>query len=92
MIPRMLVNWARLDANAAFGGVGRRAPSPLRDAAIAELVTKSPNLAGESAADWVLEIQDSQLRHTTVGQVSEPWKNRDPAAANAWLRQQGLSK
>jgi hypothetical protein len=65
MIPEMLVNWAKRDANAAFVWVSRQAPSPLRDAAIAELVTKSPNLEQASAEGWAREIQDQALREST---------------------------
>jgi hypothetical protein len=66
MIPEMLVNWAKRDANAAFVWVSRQAPSPLRDAAIAELVTKSPNLEQASAEGWAREIQDQALRESTL--------------------------
>lgn len=69
MIPDMVLNWAKRDANAAFGWVGNQAPSPLRDATIAELVTKSPNLASESAESWTREIQDQALREQTLQEV-----------------------
>lgn len=69
MIPDMVLNWAKRDANAAFGWVGNQAPSPLRDATIAELVTKSPNLASESAESWTREIQDQALMEQTLQEV-----------------------
>jgi hypothetical protein len=69
MVPEMLVNWAKRDANSAFEWVGKQTPSPLRDANIAGLVTKSPNLDRGSAENWAKEIQDPALRESTLRQV-----------------------
>jgi hypothetical protein len=92
MIPKMLVNWAKRDAKSAFGWVGKQAPSPLRDASINQLVATSPNLAGESAAAWAMEIRDERMRADALQTAVARWQSEDPAAAEAWLRQQGLSK
>ena len=92
MIPEMLVNWANRDADAAVNWLGRQAPSPVRDASINQLVTKSPNLAGESAAAWAIQIQHEQTRANALQTVVGRWKDEDPAATAAWLKQQGLSQ
>lgn len=92
MIPNMVLNWAKRDANAAFGWIGRQAPSPVRDASIVELVTKGPNLASESAADWALQIQDQTMRTDALQNVVKAWRREAPQAAEAWLSQQGLSQ
>jgi hypothetical protein len=69
MIPDMVLNWAKRDANAAFKWVGKQAPSPLRDANIARLVTKGPNLDQGSAESWAREIRDQDLRERTLQEV-----------------------
>ena len=66
MIPDMVLNWAKRDANAAFGWISKQTPSPLRDATIARLVTKGPNLNQASAEGWAREIQDQSLRESTL--------------------------
>jgi hypothetical protein len=92
MIPEMLVNWAKRDANSAVSWLSRQAPSPVRDASINQLVTKGPNLAAESAAAWVLQIQDEAMRTNALQNVVKAWRREDPQAAEAWLGQQGLSQ
>jgi hypothetical protein len=69
MIPDMVLNWAKRDANAAFGWITKQTPSPLRDATIAQLVTKGPNLSQASAEGWVREIQDQALKERTLQKV-----------------------
>lgn len=69
MIPDMVLNWAKRDSNAAFGWISKQAPSPLRDATIAQLVTKGPNLDQASAESWAREIQDQSLRESTLQQL-----------------------
>lgn len=92
MIPNMVVNWAKRDANSAAKWLSRQAPSPVRDASINQLVTKSPNLAAESAAAWVMQIQDEAMRANALQNVVKAWRREDPQAAEAWLGQQGLSQ
>lgn len=69
MIPDMLLNWAKRDANDAFGWITKQTPSPLRDATIAHLVTKGLNLDQASAEGWVREIQDQALKERTLQKV-----------------------
>jgi hypothetical protein len=69
MIPDMVLNWAKRDANAAFGWVGKQTPSPLRDATIAQLVTKGPNLDQASAESWAGEIQNQALKESTLQEL-----------------------
>lgn len=69
MIPDMVLNWAKRDANAAFGWISKQAPSPLRDATIAQLVTKGPNIDQASAETWAREIQDQALKESTLQQL-----------------------
>jgi len=69
MIPDMVLNWAKRDAKAAFGWVGNQAPSPLRDATIAQLVTKGSNLDQASAESWAGEIQDQALKESTLQEL-----------------------
>ena len=69
MIPDMVLNWAKRDANAAFGWISKQAPSPLRDATIARLVTKGPNLEQGSAESWAGQIQDQALRESTLQEL-----------------------
>lgn len=69
MIPDMVLNWAKRDAKAAFGWISNQAPSPLRDATIAQLVTKGPNLDQASAESWAREIQDQVLKESTLQEV-----------------------
>jgi hypothetical protein len=92
MIPEMLVNWARRDANSAVKWLSQQAPSPVRDASISQLVTKGPNLAGESAAAWAMQIENEGMRANALRIATDRWQSEDPAAAEVWLRQQGLSK
>lgn len=69
MIPDMVLNWAKRDANVAFGWISKQAPSPLRDATIAQLVTKGPNLDQASAESWAGEIQDQALKESTLQEL-----------------------
>ncbi len=71
MIPDMVLNWAKRDANAAFGWISKQAPSTLRDTTIAQLVTKGPNLDKASAETWAREIQDQALRESTLQQLPD---------------------
>jgi hypothetical protein len=92
MIPEMLVNWAKRDVNSAVNWLSQQAPSPLRDASIAQLVTKGPNLDRQSAAAWSLEILDQTMQTNTLQNVVKAWRQEAPQAAEAWLNQQGLSQ
>ncbi|MFZ9937233.1 MAG: hypothetical protein ACO3JG_09245 [Luteolibacter sp.] len=92
MIPKMVLNWAKRDANSAVRWLSQQAPSPVRDASISQLVTKGPNLDRESAAAWALEIQDDAIRAGALKNVVNAWKQEAPEAAEAWLNQQGLSQ
>ncbi len=69
MSPDMVFNWAKRDANAAFGWISKQTPSPLRDATIAQLVTKGPNLDQASAESWAREIQDQALRERSLQEL-----------------------
>jgi hypothetical protein len=69
MVPEMLVNWAKRDANSAVNWLSKQTPSPVRDASIASLVTKSPSLSRSSAEDWAQQIQDPATRESTLQQV-----------------------
>lgn len=69
MIPDMVLNWANRDADAAFKWVEAQAPSLLRDATLARLVTKGPNLDQASAESWAREIRNQDLRERTLQEV-----------------------
>ncbi len=69
LIPDMVLNWAKRDADAAFGWIGKQTPSPLRDATIARTVTKGPNLDPGSAESWAGQIQDQALRESTLHEL-----------------------
>jgi hypothetical protein len=69
MIPDMVLNWAKRDANSAINWLSKQTPSPVRDATIARLVTKGPNLDQASAERWAREIQDQALRESTLQEL-----------------------
>ncbi len=50
-------------------------------------LTTSP----ESAVDAAGRIQDESLRERSLIAVGRTWMRRDPAAAEAWLADSGLS-
>ncbi len=91
MIPKMIVNWAKRDANAAVNWLIEQKPSPVRDQTITTLVTRGPNLAPESAAAWALEIRDERMRSNALQNVVNAWNEQDPQAAQEWLRSNQLA-
>ena len=91
LIPEMLVNLAKRDANAAFTWLNQQNPSLVRDASISHLVTVSPNFDREFAASWALEIQDEEMRTNTLQTVVKAWRRENPKAAETWLNKQELS-
>jgi hypothetical protein len=59
-------------------------PSSERDAALSAIVGVIAHGDPAAAARRALEIGDPQKRKKSLGSVLEQWRERDPAAAEAW--------
>ena len=92
MIPDMMLNWAKRDANAAVNWLIEQEPSPVRDRTISLFAQAGPNLAREDAATWALEIQNEGLRAKTLENLAKVWEQEDPQAAQECFQSQGLDE
>ncbi|MGI9240831.1 MAG: hypothetical protein ACR2RV_08520, partial [Verrucomicrobiales bacterium] len=89
-IPKIVGRWANSDYNAAGKFLGQMEPSPVRDLATVSFARTVVPLDPEAAAIWALEIQDAERRRETIEFVAGEWREKDQAAASAWLEKEGI--
>jgi hypothetical protein len=82
--------WAAYHADAKRGErlLATLAPSPERDAALTSAVSWMTDRDPAGAAGRALEIGDRQKRQKSLDAVLTTWRERDPGASEAWLREQ----
>lgn len=83
--------WAQNDPQAAGQWVGRLGGGA-RDQAASIYSTVVAQRDPAAAMTWALSISDPSLRDLSIQQVASQWKERDPAAANAWIQNSSLGE
>lgn len=89
-ITHFATSWTEGDFRAANTWVNSLPQGRPRDAAVAGFAPVAARLDGASAVDWALTINDPAQRQSTLDAVSRTWKTREPAAAAAYLRDNGI--
>ena len=82
--------WTSKDHKGAGEWLTGLAPGPARDAAIAGFAPRAAGLDGASAVEWALAIAEPAQRSATLDLVYQTWRQRDPEAAAAYLREKGI--
>ena len=90
MISTSVRRWAQRDFNAAATFLGTMERGPARDQSIHEFADVVASMEPESAAKWAVEIEDPDLRQSTLRDVGERWLHRDPDAARSWMEKQRM--
>lgn len=83
--------WAQNDPQAAGQWVGTLGGAA-RDQAASIYSTVVAQRDPAAAMTWALSISDPSLRDRSIQQVASQWKERDPEAANAWIRNSSLGE
>ncbi|MGK0184427.1 MAG: hypothetical protein ACI9R3_000193 [Verrucomicrobiales bacterium] len=87
-----LNEWAKTDATAASEYLLAMTNSPERDQAITGLTSTLKRDEPESALVWAQEINDPQLKESTLIDVARNWYySDDKVAAGTWLETSGFS-
>ncbi|MEM7385895.1 MAG: hypothetical protein AAF514_13215 [Verrucomicrobiota bacterium] len=81
------------DNNETEAWVANLSPGPHRDAAAAQLATRSyQSLRGDftAAREWARFIEDETVRNGQLQEIYESWLRKDPVQAKAFLREAPL--
>lgn len=82
--------WTEGDFRAVTTWVNTLPPGRARDAAVVGFAPAAARIDGASAVDWALTITDPSQRKSTLDTVFQTWRNRQPDAAPAYLREKGI--
>ncbi|MFN0126709.1 MAG: hypothetical protein ACKV19_08495 [Verrucomicrobiales bacterium] len=89
-VGHMVRQWAYQDFNAAGEWLGKQEPGPARDRAIHDFAQTVSPIDASAAAIWAAQIENEELRSAALSQTLSQWQTTDQAAADAWIKEQGL--
>ncbi|MEM0895780.1 MAG: hypothetical protein AAGJ79_02760, partial [Verrucomicrobiota bacterium] len=88
-IPNLISSWARNDYNAAGKWLGEMESSFTKDRSIEVFSRTVAPVDPEGAAIWSAQISDPVIRKNSLSRAIAQWRQKDRAAANAWLTETG---
>jgi hypothetical protein len=81
--------WSQKDPDAAGTWLDAQPPGPQSDAARMTFARQVASLDSAGALTWAATISDETMRESTISHIYEKWRDRDAAAAAAFLQQSG---
>jgi hypothetical protein len=90
-IEGVLNNWIENDPESTGLWVAGLPEGVVREKAATDFVRKVAFIYPEVAAEWTWMIGDPEVRAKFMGVIAERWNDTDPAAAEAWIRDSGVS-
>ncbi len=89
-VPKATQLWASRDFNAAGKWLGNMETSAVKDESLRRYSNTVVNVDPHAAMLWAAEIQDDDIRRKAIESAAIQWKSNDAAAANQWLKDNGI--
>ncbi|MGD1977993.1 MAG: hypothetical protein PVJ98_01250 [Akkermansiaceae bacterium] len=84
-VAEAVYEWAGDNLTEAGNYVSALQPGEERDSAVSSYTRRVVNENPEVAVEWALSIQGEELRQETTARTIREWRERDPAAAQAFI-------
>lgn len=88
----LIGTWTQNDPNAAGAWLNSQPSGKGKDRSIEVYARQIVNEDPEAAVDWATTISDEGRRKQVIVSVARNWKQKDAAAAEAWLNRSGLDE
>ena len=86
----LIRDWTRSDYRAAGEWVNSVDKGPKHDQAKAAYASTLAEHEPAAAADWAISLPEGNQRKKVQAKIYRHWKKKDPAAAEAYARKNGL--
>lgn len=82
--------WTHADYKGAAQWMNSLPAGKQRDSAVAGFAPVVAKIDGATAMDWALTLSDPVQRDSCLGDVCRIWRDSDPEAASAYLKEKGI--